>query len=73
MEIYHNWWEEKRSAYLYSIMAECEQNVLHKKLFLDLNKAAEKQALSWETKMKTNHIPMPPAFKPDFVLAKTTC
>ncbi|MBV9575939.1 MAG: VIT1/CCC1 transporter family protein, partial [Gammaproteobacteria bacterium] len=51
METYDNWREEKRSAYLYTIMAEHEQNILHKKLFLDLKKAAEKQASLWEKKL----------------------
>jgi len=65
MEIYNNWWEEKRSAYLYGIMAEHELNVLHKKLFSDLKKAAEKQAHSWENKMLENGMQAPAAFKPD--------
>lgn len=64
MEIYNNWWEEKRSAYLYSIMAENEKNILHKKLFLDLHDAAEKQAAVWGKKLKENNLPSP-AFKPD--------
>lgn len=64
MEIYNNWWEEKRSAYLYSIMAENERNILHKKLFLDLHNAAEKQATIWEKKLKENNLPSP-TFKPD--------
>lgn len=64
MEVYDNWWEERRSAYLYAIMAENEKNILHKKLFLDLNKAALKQAQAWEKKMQANHMPLP-AFKLD--------
>jgi VIT1/CCC1 family predicted Fe2+/Mn2+ transporter len=54
MEIYNNWWEEKRSAYLYTIMAECEHNILHKKLFNDLKEAAEKQADLWSEKIKAS-------------------
>lgn len=65
MEAYNNWWEEKRSAYLYSVMAESETNILHKKLFLDLQKAADKQAGLWENKMRENNFPIPTAFKPD--------
>lgn len=65
MELYENWWEEKRSAYLYLIMAENENNILHKKLFLDLNKAAEKQAKVWEHKMQEQHLAIPTTFKPD--------
>ncbi len=51
MEIYNNWQEEKRSAYLYQIMADHEKNILHKKLFLDLKDAAENQAKTWENKI----------------------
>lgn len=65
MEFYNNWWEEKRSAYLYSIMAENEENILHKKLFLDLKGAAEKQADAWEMKIKQSNLKNPPSFVPD--------
>lgn len=65
MEIYDSWREEKRSAYLYAIMAQNENNILHKKLFADLKQAAEKQAALWEKKIKTQGLP-PPTFKPDF-------
>lgn len=65
MEIYDSWWEEKRSAYLYSIMAANENNILHKKLFLDLKAAAEKQADMWEKKMQTSGLQSPAPFTPD--------
>ena len=64
MEIYDNWREEKRSAYLYSIMAEHEKNVMHQKLFSDLKKAAEKQATLWEKKIKQQGLNPPPVYKP---------
>lgn len=60
MEAYKNWREEKRSAYLYSVMAQNEKNILHKKLFLDLKQAAEKQASVWEKKIK--ELPLQPFF-----------
>ncbi len=66
MELYNNWWEEKRSAYLYAIMAEYESNILHKKLFADLKLAAEKQASAWEHKIQTSGMKLPDTFKPDF-------
>lgn len=66
MELHTNWMEEKQSAYLYSVLAEAEQNILHKKLFQDLETAAEKQAKMWEAKMQQQSIPLPPAYKPDF-------
>lgn len=60
MDALNNWYEEKRSAYLYRIMATYERNILHKKLFNDLNKAAEKQAHAWEKSLSET-----PNFKPD--------
>ena len=64
MEIYKNWWEEKRSAYLYNVMAKYEKNIRHQKLFSDLSQTAEKQALSWEKKLKKEGKTLP-FFKPD--------
>lgn len=61
---YKNWWEEKRSAYLYQIMADSELNVLHKQLFLDLKKAADKQANIWVEEMKKAG-EATPVFKPN--------
>lgn len=66
MELLNSWREEKRSAYLYAIMAEHENNILHKKLFEDLREAAEKQACMWEDRMKNENLPPPHLFKPDF-------
>lgn len=62
---YENWWEEKRSAYLYAIMAENEENPVHKKLFSDLKLAAEKQASVWEKKMQNQNQKPPAVFKPN--------
>jgi len=62
-----NWREEKRSAYLYRILAQHEPSILQKKMFLELGVAAEKQALLWEKRMKEMNIPIP-AFKPDLHL-----
>lgn len=64
MEIYNNWWEEKRSAYLYGVLEKTESNILHQKLFADLKLAAEKQATMWLQKMNAQGLP-PPSFTPD--------
>lgn len=64
METIDNWYEEKRSAYLYAVMAESETNLLHKKLFMDLQHAALKQASVWEKKIVDHGLPVP-TFKPD--------
>tara|TARA_R110000868_G_scaffold330538_1_gene591501 strand:- start:876 stop:1874 length:999 start_codon:yes stop_codon:yes gene_type:complete len=66
METYDNWREEKSSAYLYGVLAKYENNLLHRKLFHDLQSAAEKQAGMWEAKMKLANIPLPPPYKPSF-------
>lgn len=65
MENYDNWWEEKRSAYLYAILAKHEKNILHKKLFIDLQAAADRQAALWEVRIKEKSQQTPPAFVPD--------
>src|SRR3990167_3146831 len=52
MNLHESWKEEKRSAYLYGIMALHEKNIRHKKLFSDLKESAEKQAMLWEKKIK---------------------
>jgi len=64
MEAYSNWQEEMRSAYLYGMMANYEQNILHRKLFLDLKDAAEKQAAVWESKITDKSLSL--NYKPDF-------
>lgn len=65
MEHYDSWWEEKRSAWLYAILAEHEKNILHKKLFTDLKHAADKQAELWEKKITDNKLTAPHTFVPD--------
>lgn len=65
MSIYNNWREEKRSAYLYTIMADNEKNLLHKKLFLDLRQAADKQAAMWEKKGLAEDKNFSTVFNPD--------
>lgn len=64
MDHHQNWWEEKNSAYLYKVMAESEKNILHKKLFLDLHDAAEKQATVWESRLGAEKQPKP-TYKPN--------
>lgn len=65
MELYQNWWEEKRSAYMYAIMATHETNILHRKLFSNLQLAADKQAAIWEQRMREQQVAIPTAFVPD--------
>lgn len=65
MELVNNWWEEKRSAYLYGIMAANEYDDRHKKLFNDLKLAADKQAAIWENKIHEYDPKMQLVFQPD--------
>ena len=65
MDLVDNWLEEKRSAYLYHVIAKIEKNPEHKKLFQELATMAEKQADIWAgelAKVKRK----PPAFKPGY-------
>lgn len=65
MELYDNWREEKRSAYLYEIMAKQEKTLTHKKLFVNLSDAANKQAKIWEEKIIREGMSSPPPYQPD--------
>lgn len=73
MEFYNNWWEEKRSAYLYAIMAQHELNPSHQKLFDDLHNAAEKQASMWAAEIIKGGAPEPTGFKPDLRTKFVAC
>jgi vacuolar iron transporter family protein len=65
MHHYSNWKEEKRSAYLYHVLQQHETSILRKKLFRELTLAAEKQALIWEARIRSENNPPPPAYEPD--------
>ena len=54
-----NWEEEKRSAYLYQIIAAKEKDPKHKKLFQDLSAMADKQADIWVTQITKDGSPAP--------------
>jgi VIT1/CCC1 family predicted Fe2+/Mn2+ transporter len=60
-----NWYEEKRSAYLYAIIAVKEKNPVRQQLFRDLKTLANKQAEIWEDALKKSGEPTPLAFHPD--------
>lgn len=73
MDIYNNWWEEKRSAYLYALMAKHETVPIHKKLFNELHQAAEKQAGLWEKKASSEEKKSLLIFKPDLRTRLVAC
>ncbi|MES2218127.1 MAG: VIT1/CCC1 transporter family protein [Pseudomonadota bacterium] len=65
MDLLDNWQEEKRSAYLYQVIAKIEKNPEHKKLFLELSTMADKQADLWVKQLAKSNI-QPPTFTPGY-------
>jgi len=59
------WGEEKRAAYLYRVVAECEAGSPREKLFLGLAAEAESQAAIWERKARAAGAAMPQGYVPD--------
>ena len=55
-----SWAEEKRAAYLYRVVAECEAGTPREKLFLGLAAEAEGQAAIWEKKARATGASVPP-------------
>ncbi len=60
-----NWREEKRSAYLYRVLAEYEASTSRGTLFTGLAAAAEAQAQHWEQLMTAGGEAPPRAYLPD--------
>ena len=59
-----SWQEEKQSAYLYRVVADCEPAMELKTLFSKLAGAAEAQALHWEKIAAKRGVTLPSDFKP---------
>ncbi len=55
-----NWTEEKRAAYLYRVVAECEAGTPRERLFFGLAGEAEHQAAIWEKKVRDSGANVPP-------------
>ncbi len=60
-----SWAEEKRSAYLYRVVAETEAGTPRQALFLELARSAEKQAGIWERHARDAGLDVPERFVPD--------
>lgn len=58
--------EEKRSAYLYRVIAEAEKEPLHRNLFTGLAQEAELQAGHWARKLAAASQAVPATYAPDF-------
>jgi vacuolar iron transporter family protein len=60
-----SWREEKRSAYLYRIVSDCESGTQRQILFLELARAAEEQASLWAAEIdQVGRVP-PASYRPD--------
>jgi VIT1/CCC1 family predicted Fe2+/Mn2+ transporter len=62
---YESWQEEKQSAWLYRIVAECERGTARESLFNELAQAADEQAEIWLTVIAKKGDQIPAAFEPD--------
>lgn len=64
MDAVASWQEEKRSAYLYKIIAQREPDPNYSKMFKELGDAAEEQASIWEKNILTTGQILP-TYRPD--------
>jgi VIT1/CCC1 family predicted Fe2+/Mn2+ transporter len=62
---YASWQEEKRSAWLYRVVAECERGTPRAALFDELAQAADAQAEIWLDAITRQGEPAPAPFSPD--------
>jgi VIT1/CCC1 family predicted Fe2+/Mn2+ transporter len=62
---YESWEEEKRSAWLYRVVAECERGTSRAALFDELAQAADDQAEIWLAAIAQRGDPVPTPFQPD--------
>ena len=60
-----SWAEEKRSAYLYRVVAGRERGTTRAALFLELAEEADKQAAIWANRMKAKGLRPPHEYAPD--------
>lgn len=65
MHALEGWAEEKRSAWLYRIVSDCESGTPRQVLFLELAQAAEHQAGLWVAEMAKAGVTPPAAYHPD--------
>ena len=72
---HESWQEEKQSAWLYRVVAECERGTPRESLFKELAQAADDQANIWLTAITQSGGQPPAAFQPDLrtrVVARLT-
>lgn len=62
---HESWQEEKRSAWLYRVVAECEHGSTREALFNELARSADAQAAIWLTALTQTGKPAPRTYRPD--------
>jgi VIT1/CCC1 family predicted Fe2+/Mn2+ transporter len=65
MSLLENWKEEKRSAWLYRVVSDCESGTPRQVLFLELAQVADKQAAIWGEKLTEQGGTLPEIYRPD--------
>lgn len=65
MHALESWKEEKRSAYLYRVVAQCEHGSSREALFRELANEADNQAQIWAAEVQRRGGAVPGAFVPD--------
>ncbi|HNQ04725.1 MAG TPA: VIT1/CCC1 transporter family protein [Thiobacillaceae bacterium] len=65
MQPLENWREEKRSAWLYRIVSDAESGTPRQVLFLELARAAERQAEAWADALRRDGRHVPAIWRPD--------
>ncbi|MDD5329873.1 MAG: VIT1/CCC1 transporter family protein [Sulfuricella sp.] len=60
-----SWSEEKRSAYLYRMISDAESGTPRQILFLELARAADRQAELWAAEAIKAGVALPAAYRPD--------
>jgi VIT1/CCC1 family predicted Fe2+/Mn2+ transporter len=65
MHALESWIEEKRSAHLYRVVAECERGTAREALFRELANEADNQAKIWVEEIRRQGGSAPEAFIPD--------
>lgn len=62
---FDSWHEEKQSAYLYRVVAACEESPEIKAMFLKLADAADHQAQHWRKLAAQRGVTLPEGFRPE--------
>jgi VIT1/CCC1 family predicted Fe2+/Mn2+ transporter len=62
---HESWLEEKRSAWLYRIVSDCESGTPRQVLFLELAHSADEQADLWAVEIRKTGMDVPAGYMPD--------